>query len=75
VKSKYIASGGVGESSGAVVLIIEEETKDVKKAISLIESIKGEPTLRDFKDTCEKCLYFCNVARKKMDQLQEWLRD
>ncbi len=41
VKGKHIASGGVGESAGAVVLIIEGETKNVKKAIALIESIKG----------------------------------
>jgi hypothetical protein len=75
VEAKHIASGGVGESAGAVVLIIEGETKDVKKAILLIESIKGEPTLKGFKGTCEKCRYACRFAGKKMDQLPEWLRD
>jgi len=56
VEGKHIASGGVGESAGAVVLIIEGAVKNVKKAIALIESIKGEPPLKGFKGTCEKCV-------------------
>jgi hypothetical protein len=76
VEGKHIASGGVGESAGAVVLIIDGEAKKVKKAITLIESIKGESPLKGFKGTCEKCRYTaCKFAGKKIDQLPEWLRD
>lgn len=76
VKGRHIASGGVGESAGAVVLIIEGTAKNVKKAIALIESIKGEPPLEGFKGTCEKCRYVaCKFAGKKVHQLPEWLRD
>jgi hypothetical protein len=75
VDAKHISSGGVGESAGAVVLIARGETEDVKKAISLIESIKGEPTLKGFKGTCEKCRYACRFAGKRIDQLPEWLKD
>jgi hypothetical protein len=76
VEGKHIASGGVGESAGAVVLIIDGEAKKVKKAIALIESIKGESPLKGFKGTCEKCRYTaCKFAGKKIHQLPEWLRD
>ncbi len=76
VEGKHVASGGVGESAGAVVLIIEGAAKNVKKAISLIESIKGEPPLKGFKGTCEKCRYVaCKFAGKKVHELPEWLKD
>lgn len=76
VNRKKLKSVGVGELAGAVVLIIEGETKNVKKAIALIESIKGEPPLKGFKGTCEKCRYVaCKFAGEKVHQLPEWLRD
>jgi len=75
VEARHIASGGVGDSAGAIVLIIQGEDKNVKKAISLIESIKGEPVLGGFKGTCEKCPYACMYAGKKLDQLPRWLKD
>ncbi len=76
VEGRHVASGGVGESAGAVVLIVEGTTENVKKAIALIESIKGEPPLKGFKGTCEKCRYVaCKFAGKKIDELPVWLRD
>jgi hypothetical protein len=75
VEAKHIASGGIGESAGAVVLIVRGETKNVKKAISLIESIKGEPVLKGFKGTCEQCRYACQFSGKKVKQLPGWLND
>ena len=41
VDSKHVASGGIGNCAGAVVIIAEGPEEKVKKAISLIESIKG----------------------------------
>jgi len=73
VDARHIASGGVGESAGAVVLVIKGEETNVRKAISIIESIKGEPTLQGFKGTCETCPYACKFAGKKMEDLPAWL--
>ena len=75
VDAKHIASGGVGESAGAVVLVIKGEETNVRKAISIVESIKGEPPLKGFKGTCETCPYACKFAGKKMEDLPVWLAD
>jgi len=75
VDAKHIASGGVGESAGAVVLVIKGEETNVRKAISIIESIKEEPTLKGFKGTCETCPYACKFAGKKMEDLPAWLAE
>ncbi len=75
VEAKHIASGGIGESAGSVVLIIRGDTKAVNKAVALIKSIKGEPALKGLKGTCEACRYACIFAGKKADQLPEWLRE
>jgi hypothetical protein len=75
VDAKHIASGGVGESAGAVVLVIKGEETNVRKAISIVESIKGEPPLKGFKGTCETCPYACKFAGKKMEDLPAWLAE
>ena len=75
VEAKHVASGGVGESAGAVVLVIKGEEANVRKAISIVESIKGEPTLKGFKGTCETCPYACKFVGKKLEDLPAWLTD
>lgn len=75
VEAKHVASGGIGESAGSVVIVVEGAEENVKKAISIIESIKGEPPLPGFKGTCETCLYQCKFAGKKAEELPDWLRD
>jgi hypothetical protein len=75
VEAKHIASGGIGESAGAVVLIIRGKEADVKKAIAIVEAIKGEPPLKGVKGICEKCRYACTFAGKKAGELPEWLAD
>jgi hypothetical protein len=75
VEAKHIASGGVGESAGAVVLVVEGQEARVRKAVSIIESIKGEPALKGFKGTCETCLYTCKFAGTKAEDLPAWLRE
>ncbi len=75
VEAKHIASGGIGESAGSVVLVIKGEEPNVRKAISMVESIKGEPTLKGFKGTCEICRYACKFAGKKIEDLPKWLTD
>lgn len=75
VNSKHVASGGIGKCSGAVVIVSEGAEDHVKKAISIVEAIKGEPDLPDFKGTCKTCRYQCIYARKDQSELPEWLRD
>jgi len=75
VEAKHIASGGVGESTGAVVLAIKGNEANIRKAISVVESIKGEPLLKGFKGDCETCRYGCKFAGKKAEDLPTWLTD
>lgn len=46
VKAKCIASGGVAGTEGAVVLVMDGEEKDVKRAFEEIISLKDEPRVR-----------------------------
>lgn len=75
VEAKHVASGGIGESAGSVVIVIDGAEENVEKAISIIESIKGEPPLPGFKGTCETCLYQCKFAGKKIREAPAWLKD
>lgn len=43
VKAKCIAAGGIGGSEGAVVLVIDGEENEVRKALDDVISLKGEP--------------------------------
>jgi hypothetical protein len=74
VEARHVASGGVGESAGSVVLVIEGEKAKVQEAVSIVEAIKGEPTLKGFKGTCETCPYRCRYVGTKEDELPPWLR-
>ena len=40
--STHVASGGIGGSEGAVVLVLEGDAKTMEKSMELIKSIKGE---------------------------------
>lgn len=46
VKAKCIAAGGVYGSEGAVVLAVEGEEEQVKKAMESIKALKGEPQVQ-----------------------------
>ncbi len=43
VEATMIAAGGIGESQGAVVLLVEGPEDNVRKAFEIVEKIKGEP--------------------------------
>ena len=75
VDSRHVASGGIGNCAGAVVIIAQGPEENVKKAISLIEGIKGEPILPNFKGTCKACRYKCIYAGKDQPDLPEWMTD
>jgi hypothetical protein len=73
VNAKHVASGGIGASAGSVVIVVEGAQEDVKKAISLVEGIKGEPAVPGFKGTCKACRYQCTFAGKELSDLPRWL--
>lgn len=74
VNARHVASGGIGDCAGAVVIIAEGPEAAVKKAISIVEAIKGEPALPDFKGTCRTCRYKCIYAGKDESALPEWMK-
>jgi hypothetical protein len=74
VEVKHVASGGVGGSEGAVVLVIIGEEDKVKKAISILEAIKGEPPVAPLKRICFDCPYPCRFQGIVEEELPSWLR-
>ena len=52
----HIGGGGMTDSQGSVVLVAEGEKKKLDRAIALIESIKGEPSLNPRKSACTNCV-------------------
>lgn len=52
----HVASGGCGDSEGAVILVAEGNPESMRIAIDLVESIKGEPPLKPKKGDCVTCL-------------------
>jgi hypothetical protein len=51
----HVGGGGVSGSEGTVVLSVTGEEAEVRKAIELVESIKGEPPLKLQKRRCAEC--------------------
>ncbi|MEL1135951.1 hypothetical protein AAC978_12270 [Desulfitobacterium sp. THU1] len=46
IKAKCIGSGGVAGSEGAITLVIEGEESEVRKALTTIQMLKGEPPVQ-----------------------------
>lgn len=74
LETKHVASGGIGGSEGAVTLIAWGDDANMKKAIDLLESIKGEKPAAGLKANCESCRYACSYAGKKQAELPAWLQ-
>lgn len=75
VEARHIASGGMGDSIGSAVLIAQGPEENVRKAIAIVESIKGEPPVGGAKGVCETCRYACCFAGRKVGDLPPWLVD
>jgi hypothetical protein len=73
LEAKLVAAGGIGGSEGSVVLVAEGSEQGVKKAVSLVESIKGEKPVRPLKGLCKKCLYTCIFKGMEEESLPSWL--
>jgi hypothetical protein len=75
VEVKHLASGGTGGSQGAVILAVRGEEAAVKKAIAIVESVKGEPAVEALKGRCEDCLYeTCAYHGLREEELPAWLQ-
>lgn len=74
VEAKHVASGGIGGTEGAVVLVVMGDEPRVKEAIALVESIKGEKPIAPMKGTCATCRYACRFAGKPESELPPWLQ-
>lgn len=60
VEATCIASGGAGDSTGAIVLSIEGNENQVQSAVRILNSVKGEPALSVAKRTCTACPKPCD---------------
>lgn len=74
VQAVHVASGGIGGTEGAVVLVIWGEEAQVKEAIALVERIKGEKPLAPLKGTCATCRYACRFHGMQEADLPPWLQ-
>jgi hypothetical protein len=90
VEAFHVASGGNTGSEGSVTLVVEGAAEGVDKAISIINSVKGEPPLKTRKPTCQDCVLYspampeserkkgvahtCRYNAKKEAELPPYLR-
>lgn len=74
VEAKHVASGGIGGSEGSVVIVVLGEEANVKRAIALVEGIKGEKPTVGVRGVCESCRYACRFAGVKEADLPAWLQ-
>lgn len=74
LEAKHVASGGIGGSEGSVVLVAWGDEPNVKRAIDLIEGIKGEKPVASLKGNCETCRYSCRFKGVKEAELPAWLQ-
>ena len=56
LEATHVGGGGANESQGSVVLVASGDRETLDRAIALIESIKGEKSLRPTKSLCSNCL-------------------
>ena len=73
VKAVHVASGGVGGSEGAVILVISGEEANIEQAMRIVESIKGEPPVMPLNQDCKLCPYNCVFQGKEAPGLPTWL--
>lgn len=57
-----LGSGGVGGSEGSVTLGIEGSEDEVKKVMSIVKKMKGEPAVETLKRKCGQC-HSCHFGR------------
>ncbi len=61
-KATHVASGGVGGSEGAVTLVLDGTAEQMEASVRLLKEIKGEPALRQWKQSCADCSFRCRFV-------------
>lgn len=56
-KAVPIGSGGMGSGAGARTFVVMGSEEEVKKAIALVEGIKGERGVEPIRGDCGRCVY------------------
>jgi len=56
LRAVHVGGGGMMQSQGSVVIVAEGDKEKLDRAIALIESIKGEPSLQPKKSACTNCV-------------------
>jgi hypothetical protein len=64
-----------GRLIAKVVVLMEEIKIAQQRAYIICRVNQGEPPLKGFKGTCEKCAYTCKYAGTKLENLPAWLTD
>lgn len=59
VEAYHISSSGVGSMQGAVTLLLEGGEEETEKALSLIDTIRGEEPVEGIKRSCADCEQEC----------------
>ena len=59
-RAVHVASGGIGQSAGSVVLSVEGDEQRIEELFRMLKKIKGEPPLKEWKMSCAACERHCN---------------
>lgn len=62
VKATPIAAGGTGGSEGSITFVIRGRDENVKKAMDMILTMKGETSLKSFRRRCKDCPVQCGYS-------------
>jgi hypothetical protein len=73
VKAVHVASGGIGDSTGAVTLVAEGKEEAVQNTMEFIKTIKGEPPVPGAPKLCASCRYDCVYTGENAGPLPKWL--
>ncbi len=68
VDAYVLGSGGLGGGEGSKTFLVEGRSKNVKKAIAIVNLLHGEPRLQPMRSSCAKCHYaHCPQNRRKKE--------
>lgn len=66
VNAYVLGSGGLGEGEGSKTFLIEGGDKSVKKAIAIVNSLRGEARVQPLRGNCARCSYsHCPQNRRR----------
>ena len=57
VRVYVIGSGSIGEQSSVITMILEGGNGEVKKAVQIMEAVKGEKIISSLRGKCNNCYY------------------